>query len=329
MIGLQVAWFILIFVLLTGYAILDGFDLGIGSWYFLSKDKKHRDRFIDSIGPFWDGNEVWLLTGGGAVFAAFPPVYATTFSGFYLAMMLVIYSLIFRATAIEFRSKIQDPSWIKLWDISFVIGSTLPTVLFGVAVGNIVRGIPMNEIGDYTGTFLQLLNPYAVGVGLASYIMFAFHGACFTHYRTSGELKENSLGWMKKSWVVYLVLQTTMIIWTLTSVSHNSIAVSIAVGVVAILSTITSRLLIKFGHDLKVFISSSIGIALNMLFVAVSLFPNLVPSIGDDAMSLTIYNSSSSKLSLTVMLVMALIGMPLVIGYTAYLYKLFFKKADA
>lgn len=321
--ALQIIWFILIFVLLTGYAVLDGFDLGTGVWHLFATKKEERDQFIKAIGPFWDGNEVWLLTGGGAIFAAFPPVYATTFSGFYLAMMLVLLSLIFRASSIEFRDKVQSESWRKLWDVAFAIGSTLPTILFGVAVGNVVRGLPMNEIGDYTGGFFALLNPYALLIGLTTLSMFAVHGATFISHKTTGELQQKAGKWLNASWPVYFVLNIVAIIWTLAAYQHASLILSWFVGILAILSVIGIRFAHRQCKDLWGFLASGLSILLNMVFVACSIFPMWVPSIDDRTMGLSIYNSSSSQLTLTVMLILALIGMPIVLGYTAFIYRTF------
>ena len=173
----QIIWFILVGVLLGGYALLDGFDLGVGFWHLFTKGDRARRIALTSIGPVWDGNEVWLLTGGGALFAAFPPVYATVFSGFYLAMMLVVISLIFRAVALEFRSKVEDERWRKAWDVAFSLGSILAALLFGVAVGNVLRGVPLDGEGNFTGTFFGLLNPYSLVFGLLSVAMVATHGA--------------------------------------------------------------------------------------------------------------------------------------------------------
>lgn len=321
--ALQIIWFILIFVLLTGYAILDGFDLGTGIWHLFTPKKEHRDQFIKAIGPFWDGNEVWLLTGGGAIFAAFPPVYATTFSGFYLAMMLVLLALIFRASSIEFRDKVQSEAWIKRWDVAFAFGSTLPCLLFGVAVGNVVRGLPMNEVGDYTGGFFALLNPYSLLIGLTTLTMFAVHGAAFIGLKTSGELHDKARGWLKLSWPVYLCLHIIAVIWTLVAYQHASLALSWFVGVVSIVAVIAIRLVFNQAKELAVFLASCTSILLNMIFVACSIFPMWVPSIFNRAEGLSIYNSSSSQLTLTVMLILALIGMPLVLGYTTYIYRTF------
>ena len=188
---LQIIWFVLVGVLLTGYAVLDGFDLGVGALYpFIAKTEGEKAVLRTSIGPVWDANEVWLLTGGGALFAAFPPVYATVFSGFYLALYLVLFSLIFRAVSVEWRAK--DPAWAKLWDWAFFGGSILPALLFGVAVGNLVRGVPLNVQGEYAGTFLTLLNPYALLIGVTLVAMMST-GAASARTTLNGALDSLSL----------------------------------------------------------------------------------------------------------------------------------------
>src|SRR5664280_1947792 len=175
---LQVIWFVLVGVLLAGYAVLDGFDLGVGALYpFLGKSEADKAVLRTSIGPVWDGNEVWLLTGGGALFAAFPAVYAMTFSGFYLAIMLVLFGLILRAVSLEFRHR--DSSWSRVWDGAFFLGSLLPSILVGCALGNVIRGVPMDTNGDYTGTFLQLLNPYSLLVAVTGLFLIVTHGAAW------------------------------------------------------------------------------------------------------------------------------------------------------
>ena len=203
---LQVIWFLLIGILLAGYAILDGFDLGVGFWHLFGKKDEERRIFIRSIGPVWDGNEVWLLTAGGALFAAFPPVNASVFSGFYLALVLVLLGLIFRVVSIEFRNQLEDPSWRRRWDLAFSLGSALPALLFGVALGNLVRGLLLDESGDYIGGFFALLNPYSLLVGVTGVAMFATHGALYLALKTEGELQVRARGWASRAWIAYLVL---------------------------------------------------------------------------------------------------------------------------
>ena len=192
---LQTTWFLLVGVLLAGYTILDGFDLGVGTLHlFLAKDDRERRTSLNSIGPVWDGNEVWLLTGGGALFAAFPPVYATVFSGFYLALMLLLVALIVRAVSLEFRSKEASPRWRQGWDVAFAVSSALPALLFGVALGNVLRGVPLDADGEYAGTFFTLLNPFALVVGLGGLAMFVMQGACWLNLKTEGAMKARAGG---------------------------------------------------------------------------------------------------------------------------------------
>jgi len=191
---LQTIWFLLVGVLLIGYAILDGFDLGVGVLTLFRKNAHDRRLMINAIAPVWDGNEVWLLTGGGALFAAFPPVYATVFSGFYLAFMLLLVFLILRGISMEFRSQVDSPAWKNFWDLMFGIGSLVPAILYGVAIGNILRGIPLDETQTFTGTFLGLLNPYAILIGVLGLVMFVCHGAIYMTMKAEGQLEDDMRG---------------------------------------------------------------------------------------------------------------------------------------
>ena len=204
--ALQITWFWLIFLLLTVYAVLDGFDLGSGFWYLFAKWDRDKRTILNSIGPFWDGNEVWLLTGAGSIFAAFPHVYATVFSGFYLPFMLIIFSFILRAVSIEFRNKIESSAWQNFWGLCFSVGSIVPTFLFGVAAGNIMRGLPLNEYMGYTGNFIFLLNPFALLIGFLSLAAFATHAATYLVIRIKGEIISMARSWVVKSWRFYIVL---------------------------------------------------------------------------------------------------------------------------
>ena len=193
-------WFLVLGGLFSGYAILDGFDLGVGFWHLFAKRPGERKAFIRSIEAFWDGNEVWLLTAGGGLFAAFPPVYATVFSGLYLAMMLVLLGLIFRATAIEFRNKVDSPRWTAAWDLAFSLGSILPSILFGVAIGNVLLGLELSALGDYTGGFLALLNPFALLCGIVGLAMFAHHGALYLAMKLEGPVANDARKWAGMAW---------------------------------------------------------------------------------------------------------------------------------
>jgi cytochrome d ubiquinol oxidase subunit II len=320
---LQIIWFFLIGILLMGYAILDGFDLGVGFWHLFTRKDKDRRYFLKAIGPVWDGNEVWLLTGGGALFAAFPPVYASVFSGFYLALILVLFGLIFRAVGVEFRGKIDSPSWKNRWDIAFSIGSIIPALLFGVALGNIVRGIELDPSGNYIGGFLALLNPYALVVGLTGLAMFATHGALYLALKMEGELLEKVRGWAARAWLFYISLFLLSAAWSLAVYSRGALILPLIAAILALLSTIGIKVYNGKGADGKAFVASCLSIASLFGAVGATIFPNLVRSIKNPELSLSIYNSSSSSLTLMVMLILVIIGMPLVIGYTIYIYRTF------
>ncbi len=192
--ALQTIWFLLVGILIAGYAVLDGFDLGVGMLHlFIARNDRERRTLLSSIGPLWDGNEVWLLTGGGAIFAAFPRVYATVFSGFYIPLMLLLAALIARAAAVEFRSKEESPLWRSAWDVTFAVSSLVPALLFGVAIGNLMRGIPLTSDGEFAGTFVSLLNPFALATGLLSVAMFVMQGASWLSLKTEGDMRERAI----------------------------------------------------------------------------------------------------------------------------------------
>ncbi len=323
MITLQVVWLLLIGILIIGYAILDGFDLGVGCWHLFAKKGGERSAFIRAIEPFWDGNEVWLLTGGGALFAAFPAVYATVFSGFYLALMLVLLGLIFRAVSIEYRNKVEDPRWVAAWDVAFSLGSILPSLLYAVAVGNLLRGLQLNATGDYTGGFFALLNPYSLVVGLVGLSMFALHGALYLAVKTGGETQRKARLWAAQAWRVYALLFFVAAGWTACCYLRSGVVLPLVLATLAVVALALIRAFNRKGEDLKAFLASSAGIALVMLAVVAVLFPNLVIASNDPALSLTVFNASSSFRTLSVMLVIALLGMPVVIGYTVFIHRIF------
>ncbi len=328
MIDLNTAWFILIGILITGYVILDGFDLGVGVLHLFGRNNEERRINMNAIGPVWDGNEVWLLTGSGALFAAFPPVYATVFSGYYLVLILILAALIFRAVSLEFRGQVDSPGWRRLWDWSFGLGSLLPAILFGVAVGNILRGLPIDENRVFTGSFLGLLNPYSILIGVLSLFMLTMHGALYMTLKTNGSLQARMSKWASGAWIGFVVLyllatvSTTLVSpFLFDRILKNALFWVLFLLLVA--AIIYIPLALKGDKYFRAFMSSSITIACLMGLAAVSLFPRLVPSITNPAYSLTVYNASSTPRTLTAMLIIALIGMPIVIGYTAYIYRVF------
>jgi cytochrome d ubiquinol oxidase subunit II len=322
--ALQIIWFLLIGILVIGYAILDGFDLGVGFWHLFAKKKGERTAFIHSIEPFWDGNEVWLLTAGGALFAAFPPVYATVFSGMYLAMMLVLLGLIFRAVAIEFRNKVDGPRWTKAWDFAFSFGSILPSVLYGVAIGNVLRGLELSPLGDYTGGFFALLNPFSLLCGLTGLAMFAVHGALYLSMRLDAEIALDARRWAAKAWFAFVILIIgTAALGISSGLIRSMKAVSIAMVLLALIANGAVFFLNRKGRSKGAFIASCCGIVFVMLAVAGALFPYMVPCTNEPDWSLTVFNSSSSRLTLISMLIIALVGMPIVLGYTWFIHHVF------
>ena len=328
MIDLNTTWFVLFGVLLVGYAILDGFDLGVGVLHLFARDNHERRINLNAIGPVWDGNEVWLLTAGGALFAAFPPVYATVFSGFYIAMMLILAALIFRAVSFEFRGKIDTPRWQRFWDWSFGLGSLLPSILFGVAVGNILRGIPIDAQGLFAGSFIGLLNPYSILVGILSLVMFVMHGALYMTMKTDGELRERMSRWASGAWIVFVVMYFLATMYTFFEASHLMEGIFSKplfwVFIVSLMASIAYQpVALKSKLYFRAFLSSSVTIAAAIGIAAISIFPALVPSSIDTAYSLTIYNASSTPRTLTTMLVIALIGLPIVLTYTFFIYRIF------
>jgi cytochrome d ubiquinol oxidase subunit II len=325
---LNTIWFILVAVLLAGYAVLDGFDLGVGVLHLFARDEEERRAHRTSIGPVWDGNEVWLLTGGGALFAAFPAVYATVFSGFYLALMLLLFALILRAVALEWRSQMGEQGWRRGWDHAFGVASLVPSILFGVAVGNILRGLPIDADGNYLGTFLGLLNPYAILIGLVSLAMFVMHGALWLRVKTEGALADRMRKVALGTWIALIALYAVATAATIYVSPHlfDGVTGRAAFWVFLVLmlaAHVAVPVMVRRGQDLKAFLASCTAIVSMIGLAGVSLFPRLVPSSLGLDYSLTIYNASSSPKTLGTMLVIALIGMPLVIAYTAMIYRVF------
>ncbi len=325
---LNATWFLLVGVLLIGYAILDGFDLGVGVLSLFRRDLREKRILMNAIGPVWDGNEVWLITGGGALFAAFPPVYATVFSGFYLALFLLLTALILRAVSLEFHGKILAEQWRRFWSLAFGLGSLLPAVLFGVALGNIIRGVPIDAGGMWAGTFLGLLNPYAILIGIFSLVTLVMHGALYLTMKTEGELQKSMTAWAVGGWAVFIILWVIVTFWTVFAAPHvfqgiTSKPLFWILLILLLASIILIPIRARAGRYFSAFLASSLAIACLLGLTAVGLYPRIVPSSLGLDYSLTAYNASSSALTLKTMLIIALIGMPLVIAYTTYVYTVF------
>ncbi len=325
---LNLIWFILVGVLLTGYAVLDGFDLGVGVLQLFVKKDEHRRLFLNAIGPVWDGNEVWLVTGGGALFAAFPEAYATVFSGFYLPFMLLLCALIFRAVAIEFRSKEPWPWWRQMWDVLFALGSTLSALLIGVAMGNIVRGVPLDADHEFVGTFLGLLNPYSLVMGVTVVLLFAMHGGIYLVMKTEGELQAIVRGWVPTLIGLFLAAYILFNFYTLVELPHVYVMVRSRPWILLVIAAAVLVILnipreFHRGRDFQAFVSSCVGMALMMGAFGLTYFPNMVLSNPLPENSLTITNAASSPKTLGIMLVIAAIGVPIVLIYTTCIYYIF------
>jgi cytochrome d ubiquinol oxidase subunit II len=325
---LNILWFILLGVLLAGYAILDGFDLGVGIVHLAVKKDEERRILMNSIGPLWDGNEVWLVTFGGALFAAFPNAYATAFSGFYTAFMVLLFALIFRAVSIEFRGKHDSAAWRSFWDVSFCIASTVATLLFGVAVGNAMRGMPIGADMEFQGTFLGLLHPYCLLVGLFAVATFAMHGSIYLYLKTEGELQQRIREWMWRTFGFFLVLYIFTTIFTLVAVplathnfaEHPWVWMVVVLNVLAIANIPRAIHLRRAGYA---FASSCATIAALTFLFGVALFPHLIYSSLNPEWSLTIYSAASSHKTLAIMATIAALGLPFVLAYTSVVYWVF------
>jgi cytochrome d ubiquinol oxidase subunit II len=322
---LNAIWFALLAVLLAGYAVLDGFDLGVGILHPLARDDRERRLFLNSIGPLWDGNEVWLVTFGGALFAMFPEAYATIFSGFYLAFVLLLFALIFRAVSIEFRGKVEATGWKRWWDRAFFGSSLLATLLFGVAVGNGMRGVPLDQRGIFVGGFLDLLGPYQLLVGLLTVALFTLHGAIYLFLKTEGRVQERLGPWMWHAWGVFTALYMLVTIYTLMDVPTAAAnfrrypwaTPAVVLNVLAIAYLPRALYLGRYG---RAFATSSFIIVAMVFLFAMALYPNMVTASNDFALSLTIYDAASSPKTLRIGLIIAALGMPFVLAYTGVVY---------
>jgi cytochrome bd ubiquinol oxidase subunit II len=325
----NIIWFVLIAVLFIGYFILEGFDFGVGILLpFLGKDDRTRRVIINTIGPHWDGNEVWVLTAGGAIFAAFPNWYATLFSGFYLALFLMLVALIVRGVAFEFRSKDDNPRWRALWDWCIFIGSLVPALLWGVALANIVRGVPIDAEMQYVGGFFNLLNWYALIGGLTSLIGFTLHGAIFLSLKTSGDLEERSHKLALKLWIptVVLLLAFGVSTYFATDILDKLGVNPGAIPILAAIALLLAGYFLRIKRNGWAFVMTALSIATTTLTLFMILFPRVMVSSLNPDWSLTIYNASSSEYTLKVMTIVALIFVPIVLIYQGWTYYVFRKR---
>lgn len=330
--SLEFIWFGVVVVLLTGYAILDGFDLGVGMLHLFSKKDEERRLMLNSIGPVWDGNEVWLVTAGGAIFAGFPDVYATFCSSFYIPIMILLSGIIFRAVAIEFRSKQPMAWWRWTWDILFALASLIIALISGVAMGNLIRGIPLDAQKEFMGTFTDLLNPYALLVGLLTVALFTMHGSIYIVMKTEGAFHDKMRAWINPSIITFIMLYIITTVATLIYMPHMSEAIKerpifFLIAVINMFAIANIPREIYWGRDGRAFACSCLNIVCLMMLYGIGTFPNVIRAINDPAAySLTIFNSASSVLTLEILILFAMIGVPLVASYTIGIYWVFHGK---
>jgi cytochrome d ubiquinol oxidase subunit II len=324
---LQITWFVLWAVLWAVYFMLDGFVLGLGfTSRFIAKNDTEKRILINSVGPVWDGNEVWLITAGGATFAAFPTTYALMFSYLYTALLLLLFSLIVRGVSFEFRGKIDSSVWKQSWDNAITVSSFLPALLFGVAFGNIFKGLPM-DAGGYHGGLISLLNPYGILTGLLFVFMFAVHGALYSTVKTRGDLSDRAFALARMLWIPLLLIAVVFLGYTAYATklydNYMKVPALFIIPAVAVLALVAVQAYIFYKKPLKAFTASCITIVFVVLTGVAGLFPNLIPSSLDPAYSLTIFNSSSSQYTLRIMTVVAFIFVPTVIAYKIWVYRIF------
>jgi len=321
-------WFLVVGALFSGYAILDGFDLGAGAWHLFFRTEESRRIALNAIGPVWDGNEVWLVIGGGALFAGFPILYASLFSAMYIPFMLFLASLIFRAISIEFRSKEPMLWWRKLWDVCYSISSALLAFLLGIVLGNILQGIAIGKDFEYQGSWLQFLNPYAIMVGFTSLALFMVHGAIYLAMKTEGKLFIKVTTLLKRAILIFIAIYILTTGYTLLFIPHLSDhllsnPVLFIVPLLAFLSIANIPRLVSKSKYRQAFMFSSLTMSLLLILVALELYPVLLLSTISPAYNITVYNAASSVKALQTMLIIVLIGAPLVGFYTLFVYKTF------
>jgi cytochrome d ubiquinol oxidase subunit II len=317
-------WFILIAVLWAGYLVLDGFDLGVGMLLpVLARSDAERRLMVNTIGPVWDGNEVWLLVAGGATFAAFPMWYASMFSGFYLALLLLLVALIIRGVSFEYRGKVDDPVWRRRWDIAIVVGSALPALLLGVALTNVVRGVPIDKSGNFTGTLLTLLNPVGLLGGLTTLTLFAFHACLFVALKTDGPIRVRARHTARTVGLAATGCGAALLLWAQLTTGHALTWVPLLVAAGALVGALWFN---ERGREGWAFAATATAIAAAVATLFGSLYPDVLPSTTNAAYSLTTTNASSTHYTLVIMTVVAVVFTPLVLAYQAWTYWAFRKR---
>ncbi len=323
---LNILWFALITILFTGFFFLEGFDYGVGMLLpFLGHNDRERRLVVNSIGPFWDGNEVWLLTAGGAMFAAFPHWYATLFSGLYLALVLMLFALIVRGVAFEFRSKDANPTWRSTWDWCIFFGSFVPALLWGVAVANLIQGLPIDSTMNYTGGFFNLLNPYALLGGLTFVSLFLLHGALFLSLRTRDEMEQRARSAASRLWLPTVVLVVLFVLGALfaTDIFTRQGLNPAPVTLLAAVALLAVGVMQRGGRQGWAFVLTGVTIALATVTVFAGMFPRVMISSLNPQWDMTIYNASSSPYTLQVMTIVAVVFVPIVLIYQGWTYWVF------
>lgn len=324
-------WYLVVGAVFTGYGILDGFDLGAGAWHLFFRKEESRRIALNAVGPVWDGNEVWLVIGGGTLFAGFPVVYASMFSAMYIPLMLFLFALIFRAISIEFRSKEPMKWWRQMWDVAYSVSSTLLAFLLGVVLGNVLIGMPLNDNYEFTGSWLSFLNPYALLVGVTTLALFMMHGAIYLTMKTEGRLfaKVNRL--LQRSVIAFVLLFALTTLMSLIYFPHLSDGVKenvalIGIPILAVLAIANVPRLVKKEKYLQAFVFSALTVGFLLMTAAMELYPIILRDTSGMGNDITVYNGVASNKSLGIMLIFVAIGGPLAVGYTAFVYKTFWGK---
>jgi cytochrome d ubiquinol oxidase subunit II len=325
--GLQIFWFVLIAILWSGYFLLEGFDFGVGMLLpFLPRDEEERGTMFESIGPVWDGNEVWLVVAGGATFAAFPSWYATMFSGFYIALLLILFFLIVRVLSFEWRSKSQSPRWRRVWLLANAVGSAGATLIWGIALANLLQGVPINSSGDFSGTFWDLFSAYTVFAGVAFVILFAFHGATYLTLRTTGGLYQRVASTSRRLSIPAAAVAAAFLIWTVvvaTDKNDKDVFPPVLPAIIGIAALVLAVVLVAAGRHGLAFAMTAAGAVSAVATLFTSLYPRVMVSSTDFANSLTLSNASSADYTLKVMTVVAVIVLPIVLLYQGWTYYVF------